>query len=746
MKKKRSWVVFFATVVFVGLCLTGSQVHASPVSPQLEAVLGSLPPDEEIPVIVTLREKPDLRGLKSELTGISRRPQRQKLIEMLKGLADSSQTLLKALLETRKAKNVRSLWIINGIAFSIPAYMVQEIAGQPEVERVSLDSTVSVPPVMPAAATVSEWNIDAIRAPVLWNSGYTGQGVVVANMDTGVDVLHPDLASSWRGGTNSWFDPNGQHLTPSDLNGHGTGTMGVIVGGSAGGTNIGVAPGAQWIAVKIFNDNDVATLSVIHQGFQWLLDPDENPSTDDAPDIINNSWGLDGSLNRCVTEFEADVQALRTAGIAVVFSGGNSGPYQSSSISPANYPERFAVGAVDETLNIASFSSRGPSACDSTIYPEVVAPGVNIKTADLTFDGVFPNSYVHVNGTSFSAPHVAGTMALLMSAFPNITLSQLEEVLKTTALDLGPKGPDNAYGYGLVDALASFVALGAIPSETLSVPTTPMGPAKAKAGTAYLFSIGGAVSSLGDQVEYFFDWGDETDSGWLTSGITNTSKSWISPGTYAIKARARCAIHPLVVSAWSGPLTVTVSVPITITVTSNGTYDGWIEESAQGTGIGGFVHGGRIKVGDDGTDQQRRGILSFNTSKVSVDAEILSATLKLTRKDVIEINPFTSLGTLFVDVMKGKFNQKRLQKADFEVQATAPQAAVMSDPEVTSGISTGILNVDGVNAINKGSITQMRLYFAQPTNGDGIADFITFHSGEAYSRKKRPTLEIFYLP
>ncbi len=231
--------------------------------------------------------------------------------------------------------------------------------------------------------------------------------------------------------------------------------MGVIVGGDAGGTAIGVAPDAKWIAVKIFNDSGKASLSTIHQGFQWLLDPDGNPGTDDAPDIVNNSWGLD-NVNECSHDFELDIQALKTANIAVVFSAGNSGPYTSTSVSPANNPGAFAVGAVDSSKRIASFSSRGPSACDGDIYPGVVAPGVSIRTSDLTFGGIFPNSYATVSGTSFSSPHVTGAMALLMNAFPSVTVNKLESALKQSALDLGIPGKDNDYGKGLIDVMAAY--------------------------------------------------------------------------------------------------------------------------------------------------------------------------------------------------------------------------------------------------------------------------------------------------
>ena len=147
-------------------------------------------------------------------------------------------------------------------------------------------------------------------------------------------------------GPNSWFDPYGQHpTTPLDLTGHGTATMGVMVGGDAGGTSIGMAPGATWIAARIFNDSGSGTATAIHAALQWVLDPDGNPATDDAPDVLNNSWAY-GSLG-CNLAFQLDLQALRATGILPVFAAGNFGPGTSTSVSPANYPESLAVGAVD---------------------------------------------------------------------------------------------------------------------------------------------------------------------------------------------------------------------------------------------------------------------------------------------------------------------------------------------------------------------------------------------------------------
>jgi bacillopeptidase F len=427
--------------------------QAGGLSPELQSLLPSLTSQDEISVIVILSDRPNAHLIKDQ----DRRLLRSRIIRHLREKAVLTQGPVRAFLEIRRAKKIKSLWLINGLAVTATANVIQEMASLPEVGEVRLDRTIQTPVVTYGASTVPEWNITAIKAPDLWNIGFTGKGVVVASMDTGVDYLHPDLASKWRGGTNSWYDPNGQHATPYDASGHGTGTMGIMVGGSEGGTAIGVAPGTKWIAVKIFNDAGNSSLSIIHQGFQWLLDPDDNPDTDDAPDVVNNSWWLSGTVNQCVLEFDPDIQTLNTAGIVVVFSAGNSGPGSQTSVAPANNPNAFPVGAIDILNNIASFSSRGPSACGGGIYPTAVAPGVNVKTSDLTLGGVFPNSYAIVSGTSFSAPHVAGTMALLKGAFPDLTVSELESVLKQSALNLGTSGPDNDYGYGLVEGYNAYI-------------------------------------------------------------------------------------------------------------------------------------------------------------------------------------------------------------------------------------------------------------------------------------------------
>jgi bacillopeptidase F len=446
--KKITTVILACVVTLIG---AGLDARGDVIGPDLREVLQALGADEEVAVIVTLADTVDLKKFKDKDKAL----RRSKIIKALKNKSVKTQKNIKNYLKLNKVRKIKSFWIFNGLALTANAEVLEELAGMDEIESISLDVTLSKsePPVTDSVSS-PEWNINLIKAPELWSSGHTGTGTVLASMDTGVDVNHPDIVSRWRGGSNSWYDPNGEHATPYDGDtwGHGTGVMGVMVGGDAGGSSIGVAPGAKWIAVKIFNDAGLAALSGIHAGYQWLLDPDGDPDTDDAPDVVNNSWGFPDQAGTCSTYFQSDIVALKTAGIGVVFSAGN----QTVNESPANNLESFAVGAVDATEIIAFFSARGASACDGTIYPELVAPGVNVLTADLTFDGRYPDSYATVNGTSIAAPHVTGAMALLLSAYPSLSIAEIETALTTTALDLGEIGPDNTYGNGLLNVMAAY--------------------------------------------------------------------------------------------------------------------------------------------------------------------------------------------------------------------------------------------------------------------------------------------------
>lgn len=448
---RRAWLGAVAGLVLAMPC----QAQPARIAAPLRDALQGIDLQQEVGVIVRFKGRPDLQLLKDP----DLRVRRKKIIDALRQRADQAERPLRSFLRNRPARNFISLWLINGASLRVPARLVPLLAQLPTVESIGLDATLSVPATPTASSAPAEWNLALIGAPQLWQQGYLGQGVVVATLDTGVDINHQDIASRWRGGGNSWFDPYGQHATPHDAHGHGTQALGLIVGGDAGGTSIGVAPGGQWIAAKIFDDAGTATYSAIHQAYQWVLDPDGDPAVDDAPQVVNNSWGLSQAIGVCDPEFQPDIEALRAAGIAVAFSAGNAGPATATSLSPANYAQSVSVGAVDDLLAVANFSSRGPSACDGTVFPALVAPGVNVRTADLTFGGLFPDAYIDVAGTSFAVAHAAGAMALLKSALPQATSAQIETALRDSATDVGAPGADNDSGHGVIDVAAAYQQL-----------------------------------------------------------------------------------------------------------------------------------------------------------------------------------------------------------------------------------------------------------------------------------------------
>ena len=450
----------------------------------LGEILRTARPNDSIPIIVTLAERADLTVFRER----DKHARRAKIVEALRERASRTQPALHALLLSRGASRIRPLWLINGIAATVRPAVARALTRFPGVLEVAPDTPMQTPIATPGATSVAEWNLTAIRAPALWSLGFDGTGAVVANMDTGVDLAHDDLRAKWRGGADGWWDPYRHSSAPYDAIGHGTQTMGIMVGGNSGGTAIGVAPGAQWIAAKIYDDHGNTSVSVIHEAFQWLLTPSGIPGAPDAPDVVNASWGLP-NVNACDTTFERDLEALRAAGIVVALAAGNAGPNVWTSLSPANNPAGFSVGAVDNHDTIASFSSRGASACSNGIFPDTVAPGVDVKTSDLSLGG-FPQ-YTFVSGTSAAAPHVAGVAALLLSAFPHTPVALLEQTLRSTAFDLGPVGADDDYGSGRVDAYAAWASLAA--HAPLRVVTTSLPGAVGGAAYAQGLSASGGV-------------------------------------------------------------------------------------------------------------------------------------------------------------------------------------------------------------------------------------------------------------
>jgi bacillopeptidase F len=415
-----------------------------------------------------------LRAIAAKSPSVHRRlGARQAVVDALRATAGESQRDVAAICEretvTGKVKQYRAFHIINAVLVESDRAVMEEIAMLPEVKEVRPDERRSK--VRPGegpgdnGTTAYDWNIAAVRAPTVWDMWITGYGVVVASLDTGVDCNHPALSRQYRGAATgadvySWYDAVNGAAAPYDDNGHGTHTTGTVLGQDpAEVSQIGVAPGAQWIAVKAFGSDGTGTDSDILAGAEWLLHPGPWPGDPAmAPDIINNSWGGGSGFDEW---FRPAVQAWRAAGIIPVFATGNQGAVSGSISIPGCYPECIAVGAINSADALGSFSGCGPAPYPppDNMKPDVVAPGVNITSA-VPGGGYAGGSYW--SGTSMAAPHVSGTIALMLQVNSGLTFDQIRQALRTNAEPLQdsqwPGWPNYGYGWGKLDAYMSVCA------------------------------------------------------------------------------------------------------------------------------------------------------------------------------------------------------------------------------------------------------------------------------------------------
>lgn len=418
--------------------------------------------------------------------------------------------------------NYQSFWAANMIVATANRSLVDKLAARADVARVDSNAPtrwIEDPVVEKFGVTTNqvnapsavEWGVANVNAPAVWALGFTGQGIVIGNQDTGMRWTHNALKPKYRGWNGvtadhnfNWHDSihsgggscGANAVAPCDDHGHGTHTTGTTVGDDGAGNQVGVAPGAKWIGCRNMDQGN-GTPATYTECFQFFIAPTDlagnNPNASLRPHVINNSWGCPSSEG-CVTraELETIVQNTQAAGIFVEVSAGNGGPGCSTVADPPSiYSDSFSTGAIDINNTLASFSSRGPSTfyTPNILKPNISAPGVNVRSTLRTSD----TSYGNNSGTSMAGPHVAGVVALLWSARPNLvrniaaTKSLLQDsansavVLTPTQTCGGTPStdiPNNSFGYGRVDALKAY---------DMSAPT---------AATA---SISGQVTTSGGQ-------------------------------------------------------------------------------------------------------------------------------------------------------------------------------------------------------------------------------------------------------
>jgi subtilisin family serine protease len=405
--------------------------------------------------------------------------------DRLSSHANMTQTSLRNFL-SKQGVDYQPMYIINAIiVHSGTTALVNELAARPDVLQLVANHKIAVedqstsylesllkPVTVPAAV---EWGIQHIKADQVWSTyGVTGEGVVVAEIDTGTQYNHPALVEQYRGNNGdgtfthdyNWYDPYfqcpGGGAIPCDGAQHGTHVMGTMVGDDGGANQIGVAPGAEWISCK--GGDTVSGYLLTNELLvcaEWILAPFDltgaNPNPAMRPNVVNNSWG--GGHNDYW--FTGVVAAWRAAGIFPAFSAGNSGPECSTAGSPGDNWHSFASGASDITDTISGFSSRGPALYTGFLKPQITSPGVNIRSS------LPGNGYGSMSGTSMASPHTAGAVALLYSAAPELVgqVDLTAWVLEQTALpkyttegcggDLPDTYPNNTYGYGLLNILGA---------------------------------------------------------------------------------------------------------------------------------------------------------------------------------------------------------------------------------------------------------------------------------------------------
>ncbi|MBI2397553.1 MAG: S8 family serine peptidase [Xanthomonadales bacterium] len=435
----------------------------------------------------------------------SRTPPKQRpqvVHAALRAQAEATQAGVRAWLR-REGIAYQAFSVANAVAATLPADQVDALAKRGDVARIDADPVIrhALPKAEPLqfgkAVTAVELGVTYINAPAVWAlaGNPRGGGIVVAGQDTGYRWTHAALKAKYRGWNGvsanhdyQWHDAihsgggvcGANAVAPCDDNGHGTHTMGTMIGDDGATNQIGVAPDAKWIACRNMDVGD-GTPTTYLECFEFFLAPypvGGTPGQGDpnqSPHVINNSWGcpaVEGCNSGNWATMQTAISNLTAAGVLVVVSAGNGGSGCSTvSDPPAFFAESFSVGNFNaSTGTIASSSSRGPVTVDGSnrMKPEISAPGSNVRSALNSGD----TSYTTMSGTSMAGPHVAGAAALLMSAVPALQrqpalvrqyLEQSATPVSSTACSSAGV-PNNLYGHGRLDVLAAVqAALAATP-------------------------------------------------------------------------------------------------------------------------------------------------------------------------------------------------------------------------------------------------------------------------------------------
>lgn len=445
----------------------------------LPRVLAGAGPSDHIPVTIIMRDQVPYEQIAEAQAQPTRLARYQAVKDLLKPFAEDHQREILAYLEGELAKGnasrLRTLWIVNVVAVDATPDVIRTVAQRADITEVNYNPKVPVfdlPDTLPNDSGIMaaiECGVNAMRAPQVWNQGITGRGAVIAVIDTGACLTHPDLVNQlWRNpgevpgngvdddgngfvdDINGWnFDANNNN--PNDTNGHGSHVAGSVVGDGTQGTQCGMAPDAAAMILKVgvtFSDE-----MDVWSAMQYAANMNAH--------AYSMSLGWPHSRNPVRTTWRNIARNAIAMGTQGIIAAGNEGtccrPFDAVR-TPGDVPEIVTVGATDCNMNLASFSSRGPVTWQSVtgyndwpyvpgkIKPTVSAPGSN------TVSHSFCSGYRTLSGTSMATPHVSGAVALMIEANPNLTPEQIKDIVMRAAVDRGAAGFDNDYGMGFLDA------------------------------------------------------------------------------------------------------------------------------------------------------------------------------------------------------------------------------------------------------------------------------------------------------
>ncbi len=455
--------------------------------------------NKTVDCLITFSQKANLSTASSFKKKISKT---KYVYDQLKKTSNFSQRELIKFLEKEKIE-FNSFLIVNAVSAKLNFDQIKKICLFSGIKSIDWDPDINLETIKQHAPTKNnvdaEWGIQMINADSVWQLGYQGQNVTVGGQDTGYDWQHPVLIQKYKGFQDSlsnhnysWHDAiheinpmnNDSTLDPShnpcginspfpcDDNNHGTHTMGTMIGSDTSNL-IGVAPLSKWIACRNM-ERGAGKPSTYLECFEWFLAPtnlqDTEPRPELAPDVINNSWSCpadEGCNESNWALMREAVTNLKAAGVFVVVSAGNSGGNGCGSVSraPAIFKESFVVGSTRSDDTISGFSSRGPVTIDSSfiLKPDVSAPGQQVRSS------IRNGGFAAFSGTSMAGPHVAGVVALIISANPELRgqVEIIESILKDSAVpktdssecvqvsSSGLNIPNHIYGHGRIDALAA---------------------------------------------------------------------------------------------------------------------------------------------------------------------------------------------------------------------------------------------------------------------------------------------------